>query len=273
MADAKKFFLTFADSRMQPTLTRIEKEADELDVFDGIFAFNENDLGSSFVSAFRPHLILGSRGFGYWRWKPQVVLQVLEKIKEGDLVLYADAGCHLNKNGKNRLLEYFEILKNDEKGLVGFECVPPSFHDGRTLYNYFDAQWTKGDLIQHLKMSESSPHLYSPSIAAGIFLIKKTEESVSFIKKWKSIFEKNFELLDDSLSKSKNPPEFIEHRHDQAAFSLLAKQKNIFLLSSYEFYYPSREDLKTPDWNSLEKMPIHAKRIRQLTRKQKFIKN
>jgi len=66
MTEEKTFFLTFADSRMQPTLSRIRKEAEELDVFDGIFAFNENDLDSSFVSAFKPHLILGSRGFGYW---------------------------------------------------------------------------------------------------------------------------------------------------------------------------------------------------------------
>lgn len=33
-----------------------------------------------------------SRGFGYWCWKPRVILMALEQIKEGDLLVFLDIG-------------------------------------------------------------------------------------------------------------------------------------------------------------------------------------
>ena len=38
----------------------------------------------------------------------------------------------------------------------------------------------------------------------------------------------NYHLIDDSPSIAPNLPEFIEHRHDQAIFSLLTKKMELF---------------------------------------------
>ena len=69
----------------------------------------------------------------------------------------------------------------------------------------------------------------------------------------------DFNLIDDTPSKSKNLKGFIEHRHDQAVFSILCKINSVDTLSAYEYWYPSKSKGK-PDWSILKDYPIHAKR-------------
>ena len=63
--------------------------------------------------------------------------------------MYIDAGCHLNKYGKMRLLEYFEILKQQDKGIIAFQADIPNKnnstlnHDGRKLRNLKNYKWIK----------------------------------------------------------------------------------------------------------------------------------
>ena len=56
------------------------------------------------------------RGFGYWIWKPQVILQSLRMMDKGDVLLYADAGCVLNNLGKKKFNEYIDILIDSDSG-------------------------------------------------------------------------------------------------------------------------------------------------------------
>ena len=79
-------------------------------------------------------------------------------------------------------------------------------------------------------------------------------------------------ILDDTPSRSRNLEGFIEHRHDQAIFSLLCIQHKVMSLSSQETWYPKRFSagqltpsisLK-PDWDALKYFPIHAKRDKDL---------
>jgi hypothetical protein len=62
---SRKFFCTFADSRMQESLKRIESQAKALNFFDEIFIYNEDDLEPQFKEEFKHKLIKGSRGYGY----------------------------------------------------------------------------------------------------------------------------------------------------------------------------------------------------------------
>ena len=66
-------------------------------------------------------------------------------------------------------------------------------------------------------------------------------------------------LIDDSISISKNHKNFIEHRHDQSAFSLLCKLNNIFSLSVYENFEWSLDN-KGRNWDHLFESPIQARR-------------
>ena len=105
------YLVSFADSRMHRSIKRLFKQAKKFDFFDNYFLLNENDISLGFRNKFKDKLIFGSKGYGYWCWKPDIILNILNKINNDDCLLYLDAGCHLNINGKKRLQEYFEIIK------------------------------------------------------------------------------------------------------------------------------------------------------------------
>ena len=66
-------------------------------------------------------------------------------------------------------------------------------------------------------------------------------------------------LIDNSPSIAKNHIEFIEHRHDQSALSLLCKLNNIFSLSAYD-HCEWALDKKGRNWIHLTDSPVQAKR-------------
>jgi hypothetical protein len=260
------FFLSFADSRYRRSLVRIAKQAREFKIFDRITIANENFLDVNFRNKFKKFLVSGTRGYGYWCWKPQIILQELDKLADGDMLLYVDAGCHLNYRGKPRLLEYFKILQNSKRGIVAFQAKPPEIplvHDGRKLFDYPNYAWTKGDLLDYFGIREHKEILNSQTIGAGIILVKKCGNSTDIIKKWIETFSYNFSLIDDSLSKSPNPAGFIEHRHDQAIFSILCLLNSVDTISAYEYFYP-KSNSTAPDWSALENFPIHALRDKEM---------
>ena len=261
------YLVSFADSRMHRSIKRLFKQAKKFDFFDNYFLMNENDISLDFRNKFKDKLIFGSKGYGYWCWKPDIILNILNKINNDDCLLYLDAGCHLNINGKKRLLEYFEIIKKEKKGFIGFQANKPDFsnsslkYDGRKLRNLKNYKWIKGDIFEFFNMKNDKYAINSQEIAGGVFLVRKCEYSINFIKTWKKIIYDNFNFVDDSPSKSNNLPGFIENRHDQAILTLLCLKNNIKTLSSYEFWYPKKNSTKIEsDWYSLKEYPIHAKR-------------
>jgi len=270
-----KVFLSFADSRMRPSARRIEQQAVRLGVYDRIIIANEMSLDEQFRDRFRLKLVFGSRGFGYWCWKPQIILQTLNEMNEGDILQYTDVGCHLNVNGMRRLLEYFTLTERSKIGILAFQAKPPTLplhYDNRTLLNLPDICWAKGDLLDYLGVRNNKDLLLSQTIGAGIILIRKTETASRIIHAWREVLDRDFSLIDDSLSRSPNLPEFIEHRHDQAIFSILCKLNNVETLSAYEYWYPQRNNSANPDWNALAEFPIHARRDKKLRLRSRLAK-
>jgi hypothetical protein len=248
----KKYFLTFASSDLKKSLNRIKNQADFLNFYDYVITYTEKELDSNFHSLFKENLKFGTRGFGYWCWKPQIILQVLENMNDGDILQYSDVGCHLNIKGIERLSQYFELAKKTEKGILAFQNKLPEYpleYDGRRMLNYLDYQWIKGDLIDHFNIRDKKDILNTVTIGATVIFIRKCEKSIELINKWLDVIKYDFKLIDDSSSKNPNMEGFQAHRHDQAIFSILCKLEDIKTLSAYEYYYPSKVNLNKPDWD------------------------
>lgn len=248
------FFCSFADSRMKSSLKRIKQQALKMGVFDDIYMYSENNLDVDFRKKFQNKLNPQTRGYGYWSWKPQVILQTFEKMKEGDLLLYADTGCHLNNFGTERLKEYFDVVRKNELGILAFQYGLPLKDSNFMILNCFEKQWTKGDVFNFFKVEENSDIYNSGQFWAGSIIFKKNKNSLAFLKKWLSVFENNFHLVDDSPSGYKNSKEFKENRHDQSIFSLLLKT------SSLKPVVISASESEHFRWSRLRKFPILAKR-------------
>ena len=266
----KAWFVTFADSRMKQPLRRITTQAKEIGFSpDRILAMTERDLSAEFTTAMQNHLVKGSRGYGYWCWRPEVVLRALSKMNDGEIMLYADAGCHLNLRGLPRLREYLKIV--DESEMLAFQArslLGTAQYDPKHHFNPI-WQWTKGDVIDYFGARDCREILSSGQYSGGVFLVKKTPRTVAFYEKYLSIALAHFNFFDDSPSATPNLPGFREHRHDQAVFTLLCKQSGVKTLSVCEYgvyvkhapeCYRGNRAWSRASFDDMEEFPVHARR-------------
>jgi hypothetical protein len=254
MDNYKKHFCTFADSRLSNSLNRIENQALNMDVFDKIFIYDETKLDVEFRQLLNSKLVFGSRGYGYWCWKPQIILQTLLSVQEGDVIQYTDSGCHLNLNGRLRLLEYFDIAKKSESGILSFRSKNNwELKEGEKNYENLEYKYNKADLLAFFGVLDNPDILNSVQYEAGIIFIRKDNNTIRFIQDWINVFINNFNLIDDSPSLRKNLDGFLDHRHDQSIYSLMCKLNGVSELYSTEYYTES-------NWDELLNYPIWVKR-------------
>lgn len=263
-----KWFVAFGDDRLKESSRRIRRQAEKIGFpVDHIRVLSEKELDAEFVQRMRHRLVHGSRGFGYWCWKPQIISQVLREMSYGDVLLYADIGCHLHRKGKPRLIEYFELAK--KHGVVAFQArsLGEEARNDLSLHFLLEKQWTKMDLLAYYNVSDRKDILESGQVGSGVVVLRKDERSMRIIKEWLQCYYDHFELIDDTPSELANDPMFVENRHDQSVFSLLCKINNVHLLSCGEYvhirqYMPDGGDKRLwPEyWCRMSQYPIHAKR-------------
>lgn len=212
----KVVFATFADNKYLKSLERIEKEAQAFNCIDEIYIFHEKDLDKSFTKLIKPWLY--RRGFGYWRWKAYFVQKVFEKLAEGDILIWADAGCELSQSGEQTLYEWIEKSKYANSGLVVFQ-------QDLTIGAY-----TKGDLLDFMNVSNEEKA--QGQFLGGTWILRKNAYSKNLVFKWLDICTNYGDLITDKKSISPNSMEFVEHRHDQSVFSILALRSNPIIISA-----------------------------------------
>lgn len=167
------------------------------------------------------------RGYGYWLWKPLVILDFLEKNTDLDFIIYLDVGCEFNanRNSLHTLSRYLSKAKS--YGFVAFSTETERF-------------WSKQSLVNYLKLDKQL--IDSPQIQSGI-IIFDTRIVKELCEEWVEIMRyNNYQLLKD-VPKSKIYREirgFKEHRHDQSIFSIIAKKRLLGYIydSTDETYFP-----------------------------------
>ena len=70
---------------------------------------------------------------------------MFDRIDDNDFLVYLDAGCHINKFGKKRLIEYFEKFENNDYGILSFQMhnQPEKFWTTKEIFNYFKYKYRK----------------------------------------------------------------------------------------------------------------------------------
>jgi hypothetical protein len=237
------YFVSFGgpSASYHAALQRICGEAKSFNLFTKILGYTDIYLknDTEFWSKHGNFVSTNPRGYGYWLWKSYLCKKLLATINDDDIIVYADAGCTMNLQGKFRLLEYIEMCKTHESGIVSFQLT------------HQEQFWTKNDICQHLGASQNE--LLSGQLVGGIFLLRKCKAVVDLVDKWYETGS-NYNLIDDSPSLTPNIPEFRENRHDQSIWSILRKHHGSIILPDETYFL---------DWNSNGKnYPIWATRKR-----------
>lgn len=157
---ARIVFLSFADSRMKRAARRIAQQAQQMEVFDSIVVADEHALAGEDLRPWKHMFMPHVRGFGYWCWKPYLIEKVLRGLRQGDVLLYCDAGTHLNPQGIKRFQDYLLLLEQSALGVLAFDASQ------QESAPYLERQWNKRDTLRYFGCESRRDILDSPQVAA-----------------------------------------------------------------------------------------------------------
>lgn len=238
----RKWFITFGGptTNYHNAVKRICQEANGFDVFDEIVGYTEQDLMSdeSFWGKHQ-HFIHSNagRGYGCWLWKPYLTKKTLDRMNDNDILVYADAGCFMNKDGKARLLEYFDILNTNESiGNISFQMI------------HLEELFTKMDILDYYDAKDESI-MKTGQIIGGVFILRKCQHTMELIDKWYDGCCQ-YHLIDGSPGTLPNIPFYDATRNDQSIFSVIRKKYGTIYLPDETWFGPrwSHDGKNYPIW-------------------------
>lgn len=118
----------------------------------------------------------GMSKIGFCAWRPLILLLELEKMNDGDILIYRDS----NINKYSKLADYQDIkaIANQCLTLCGFDFFVPH-HD----ISFKNRQLTKTNVIRELGEDELFSYEY-PALMAGFIVIRKSVISKDLLQEW-----------------------------------------------------------------------------------------
>jgi len=211
------YFLTFGAGRSEflAAAARLRLEAEKTGIFTEVLSMSDADLRADkgFWSRYGAFIEGNPRGFGFWIWKPYIILKVLQRLAEGDMLIYADAGCEFDMRFVGNIPRLGPILAR--KKILGM------------LGSSNDITHSKTSVCSALGLVDAQRRRLG-HMQAGIIYMRKCEEIDRFIQKWYDTCCLDPHRVDDSPSTIPNHPDFKEHRHDQSVFNILLKLEGLY---------------------------------------------
>jgi hypothetical protein len=246
-------FLTFANTDyMAPT--RIVNEARPFG-FATITAMNEHSI-PDVIERHRDFIRDNPQGYGVWIWKPSVILRRLQELPEGDVLVYADAGMHLNVHGQERYWEYMHALAT--RDMVVF-ALPPT---------YKAQHYVKRDAIDSYYPEFATRTILDPYHYAGLLILKNTPATRHVMTEWLSLCEVHH-FIDRSESQAKDHPSFLGNDCDNGLLNLcLAKHPSLLYAvppgetNVYDRWGYQDHSATPTDWEKLRRYPFQIRRLR-----------
>lgn len=245
---SKLVFLSFANSVYVPSLRRLESQIKDCPLIDEYHFLTEKDLDKPFRKGFHPYIY--RRGYGYWKWKSYLVKQQFDQMRDGDILVYSDAGCDYNAKAEQRFKEYLDIVRLHESGMLVFDDW------------YLEREYTKGDIFRFLIVGNTFLTISDTNQRwSGMWMMRKCTNTTELVEKWCDTCMNHFDLITDKASATPNFPEFIENRHDQSVFSVLTKLHGAYALPSSELdksnfqnipFLPTRHKVKSK-WTDIRR--------------------
>lgn len=146
-----------------------------------------------------------SRGAGLWLWKPHYILEVLAQLRDGEHLIYLDAGIELIAP-----LDPLVSLCERSRGIALFR-----------VHGRLNRHWTKRDCLV-LMHSDVAPFLDTEQTMSGIIVLKKNDFVVGLMQEWlRAVSDRRLVSDDPNTCGLPNYQGFVEHRHDQSILNNL----------------------------------------------------
>lgn len=233
----KIHFITYGNDLYNNSKKRLNTQCINSGWFDTITICGPENLSEEFKSEFND-ILRKPRGAGYWIWKFDIIKQQLTKINNNDILIYLDAGCSINTNGKIRFNEYIELLNNSNESIISFQMP------------HIEKKYTNKELFHHFDMNVNSNNGKSGQFIGGVLIMKNTEKMIKIIDECINVLSKDHLLVTDHYNKIQQCYDFIDNRHDQSILSLVRKKYGSIILTDETWFTPfgNSESLNFPFW-------------------------
>ena len=188
--------------------------------FNSIIIYNENDLDNYILNIIKNIINnYGICGFGFWIWKPYLILKELSKMKNNDILFYIDS--HFFINQEDIIEDIIKDLKKTNKPIFsGNNCKSDDYY------------WTTTKLVKkvesYFNYNFSEAELKKEHNDAGLLFIRKNKFTINFFKQMFDFMLNNIEYISNEHNNDiDNNKGFKENRHDQSLFNLMIKYYKI----------------------------------------------
>jgi hypothetical protein len=206
----KIHFISYGNKRYNRAKERIKKEALETGWFNSVKIYEPKDLTVEFNEKYKDVLEM-DRGGGYWIWKLDIIKQELSGMNDGDILVYCDAGCVVNKCGEKRFRKYVDILNGSNNGIISFQMNTP------------EKKWTTKEIFDYFDLKVDSKIGKSGQINATVLVMKKCDYLKQLLDKYGKVLDDDMWLFTDKYNGEKQCGIFRDNRHDQSVFSMIRK--------------------------------------------------
>jgi hypothetical protein len=196
---------------------RLAREARDTGWFDRVDPLTQDDIWS-FLEERREFVRDYPSGLGLWAWKPRVVLDALNDMEDGEMLVYLDAGSSIVRHRAGRLEDYGRILEEAELPFMVFS-IPTA-----------ERCVQKRSVLRALGLEDNVSFLDSWQAEGGAIVALACDATRSFAQEWLGLCTADDHRLlrpEDELPQLEG---FIEHRHDQSLLSALAKLRGAVIL-------------------------------------------
>jgi hypothetical protein len=229
--DTKVHFRTYGSDKYVKSKKRICQEANDTGWFETVVAHGPEDLPQAFVEQYRDILAL-PRGGGYWIWKLPVIEMALDQMDEGEILVYADAGCAVNKEGEQRFYQYLEMIQESPYNILSWEMVFPEFW------------YTTEQIFRAFKIKSSNALVRSSGqYLATVLIMEKGDHLLHLLSMVNAVLAKNPYIITDMYNKTakKLNRSFVDNRHDQSLFSVSRKLLGSVVIHADETNPPKQQ--------------------------------
>jgi hypothetical protein len=215
-------FVSFATPAFRPRQVLLELSAKTTGKADEIHTWNPARLTADGFTLRHADLFPGSKGFGWYSWKPHIIHQAMLSADDGDLIVYQDVGRR-----EPILITHPLSFWNNFFDQSGQDCVPgvaiPRWGPNRL--------WTKKRAFDALGLNAPA-HLEKPQIQASWSVWRKSPATLSFVAEWADLSTRR-DLIGGDLPDGQEGecPGFVEHRWDQSLLTLLTWRGNLHPLT------------------------------------------
>lgn len=211
----------YKNGRADHASKRLEQQAIACKMFDTVYRYDEFKLFEDKQWRKQHHNFADSnpRGFGYWIWKPYLIHKHIERLSTGDVFIYADGGCEIIPETYDHLAHLLKDTSFDVS-----VSLPTSDGELDPRGDYSNKKYCKSAVLKHFDLLDDKTFLDTEQYQASCQIIRVSDKTKQLIKLWLDTCS-DYHLLDDR----KNGRElncFVDHRHDQAIYSILLSKSD-----------------------------------------------